>query len=234
MSWAAPSGGWEPLIEHVLSRICAALSRSDLAPAWLQCTRTLVDLVQMVRLWDRRVNLTAARDPEHLVDLYLADAAVLAAIDASRAPAGTRWVDVGSGGGAPGLPLAVLAPKLEVTLVEPRAKRAAFLRTALGTLTLKAVSVECRRSEQLPAKQWEVATSRATLPPDQWLREGARLARRGVWVLLARGDPPTTVDGWQAGHDLHYQWPLTGAERRAIHFVASVLPAAPPGRDGRR
>jgi 16S rRNA (guanine527-N7)-methyltransferase len=233
MPLAVPAGGWEPLIQRVLVGVCAAMSRSDLAAAWLQHTRVLADLVQMVRLWNQRVNLTAASDPEHLVDLYLADAAVLAAIEASRAPAGTRWVDVGSGGGAPGLPLSVLAPELDLTLVEPRAKRAAFLRTALGTLKVTAVRVECQRSQQLPAAQWEVAASRATWPPDQWLREGARLACRGVWVLLARGDLPI-LDGWQVGHDLRYQWPLTGAKRRAVRFAASVVSAAPAGKDGGR
>jgi 16S rRNA (guanine527-N7)-methyltransferase len=100
---------------------------------------------------------------------------------------GGRWVDVGSGIGAPGLPLALLAPGVDVTLVEPRAKRVSFLRTAIGTLGLDNVRVERSRSDVLAARSFDVAISRATMPPPDWLAEGARLSRQRVWVLLARG-----------------------------------------------
>lgn len=168
----------------------------------------------LVTEWGPRVDLTAARDARELVDLFLADAALLAEA-AGEAPT-ARWVDVGSGAGAPGMVLALLAPELQVTLVEPRAKRAAFLRTAIGALRLGRVELLPRRSEALPSGGFDVAVSRATFPPAEWLREGARLAPR-VWVLLARGAPPSLA-GWGATADRAYSWPLTGAPRRALRF----------------
>ena len=131
---------------------------------------------------------------------------------------GKRWVDVGSGAGAPAIPLALFVPELELTLVEPRSKRVAFLRTALGVVGRSDVKVVRGRSEELGPAGFDVALSRATLPPLEWLREGARVARSAVWVLLARGERPA-LDGWRVQADVEYRWPLTAVERRAICYV---------------
>jgi 16S rRNA (guanine527-N7)-methyltransferase len=93
--------------------------------------RSAVDLwLDRLEEWNARVDLTAARSTEELVDLMLADAFVVA----PRIPRGVRVVDVGSGAGAPGLAIALLRPDLPVTLVEPLGKRVAFLRTVIGAL----------------------------------------------------------------------------------------------------
>jgi 16S rRNA (guanine527-N7)-methyltransferase len=126
-------------------------------------------------------------------------------------------VDEGSGIGAPGLPEALLAPGVDVTLVEPRAKRVSFLRTVIGALGLGAVRVERSRSDVLPARSFDVAISRATMPPPEWLVEGARLSRRRVWVLLARASPPV-LSGWSMREDLSFVWPLTKKARRAAAY----------------
>src|SRR5262249_6909189 len=128
------------------SAACAALGR----------------LLDLVLLWNQRTDLTAARSPEELVDLYLTDALVIAA-RGSRA-AGERWLDVGSGAGAPGVALQLLRPELQLTLVEPRAKRVAFLRTAIGQLGLGS-KVVSGRSDGIAAQACDVAVSRATFPP---------------------------------------------------------------------
>ncbi len=214
----APRGGWSPLIEQALTRLAAAAA---LPPLWqakgerVAALQGLSRLLDLVALWNRRVDLTAARSPEELVDLYLSDALVLA----SSEPAAPeqRWLDVGSGAGAPGLVLQLLRPELQLTLVEPRAKRVAFLRTALGQLRLGA-QLESGRSDQLPALACDVALSRATFPPPEWLAEGARLARHAVWVLLARGEEPALA-GWRLERELAYEWPLTQVARRALRFV---------------
>lgn len=199
--------GWEPRVKRAVSALGPTLS---LPPeAWALFPR-LLDLVVQ---WNARFGLTAARDPDQLVDLYLGDALVLAG---HRAPS-EQWVDVGSGGGAPALALAVLAPDLDLTLVEPREKRVAFLRTSIGALGLRRVRVARARSESLEVGGWDVAVSRATLPPEEWLAEGVRLARQ-VWVLLAQSPPPAR-SGWHIDCDVTYLWPLTGVERRAVRFV---------------
>jgi hypothetical protein len=114
----------------------------------------------------------------------------------------------------------LLVPELELTLVEPKVKRVAFLRSALGQLGRLDVRVERKSSTELGDKLAQVAVSRAAFPPPVWLAEGARLARFGVWVLLARGPVPT-LTGWRVRYDLRYDWPLTGVQRRAVLFEPS-------------
>jgi 16S rRNA (guanine527-N7)-methyltransferase len=202
--------GWKPRIERVLRSLAPERPR-------LEATSGLARLLDLVAIWNRRLDLTAARNADEAVDLFVADAVVLA----ERAQAGERWVDVGSGAGAPGIALALLAPELSLTLIEPRQKRVAFLRTALGVLGRDDLTVERKRVEELPSKRWDVAVSRATLPPAQWVVEGRRLAPR-FWVLLAR-DPPPSVPSLVAAHDISYRWPLTSAERRALCYAETNL-----------
>lgn len=213
-----PRQGWQPLIERAIAALPSEIVSTESVwraaadrAASLQALGRLLDLVV---LWNQRVDLTAARSQEELVDLYLTDALVLAALGA-RAER-ESWFDVGSGAGAPGLVLQLLRPELELTLVEPRAKRVAFLRTAIGQLRLGSELVAAR-SESLGPNGCDTAVSRATFPPEEWLVEGARLARRGVWVLLARGAAPS-LPGWQLASEVDYEWPLTRVPRRALRF----------------
>lgn len=200
---------WVPLTERAL----ASLGGEALGtPAALDAMSELLDHVSR---WTGAVDLTAAKSPEQLVDLYVADSAVLALhpIQGARS-----WIDVGAGGGAPGLSLSLLDPKVTFSLAEPRAKRVAFLRT-VGSVLAPGRTVALRsRSDALPDKNWDVAVSRATLPPNEWLAEGARLARLGVWVLLARDEPPA-LPGWEIVRDVAYRLPFSGAPRRAVCFA---------------
>ena len=139
-------------------------------------------------------------------------------------------VDVGSGGGLPALPLALLRPGLVIRLCEPIAKKAAFLRTAIRELKLAdRVSLEARRGEELadelvavpagpgaaaaPERLFDVATSRATFAPEAWLALGRRLVRPGgrVFVLTV---PGTAIAG---ATDIY------GDRRRALIEVSREL-----------
>jgi hypothetical protein len=95
-------------------------------------------------------------------------------------------------------------------------KRVAFLRTAVGALGVSAEVVR-GRAEERPAGSTEIAISRATLPPPEWLVEGARLATLEVWVLLAR-EPAPSCAGWSPHADISFVWPLTGRARRLVGF----------------
>jgi 16S rRNA (guanine527-N7)-methyltransferase len=196
----------------LVSRAAAALG----APLQDPTQNAIVGWLERLEEWNARIDLTAARSREELVDLMLADALVLA----PRLPQGARVVDVGTGAGAPGLALALLRPDLRVTLVEPLAKRTAFLRTVLGAVGRVDITIDRSRGEALAGRRaWDVAVSRATLAPAAWLDMGASLAAPGgaVWVLLAKDGPPAHPR--TALEDDHsYTWPLTGAERRAVSY----------------
>jgi 16S rRNA (guanine527-N7)-methyltransferase len=86
------------------------------------------------------------------------------------------------------------------------------------------VAIERARAEQLAEKQaWDVAVSRATLPPPEWLALAATMAAPGgdVWVLLANEAPPEYA-GATGEDDVSYVWPLTGAARRAVRYRVST------------
>lgn len=180
----------------------------------------LVAYCDLVAAWNQRVDLTAARSADELVDLLLADA--LAIAGARPTGPAERWLDVGSGAGAPGIPLALLLP-MNMTLVEPRDKRVAFLRTAVGSLARPDIAVSRARSDRFPDASCDVAVSRATLPPREWVEEGARLATSCLWLLLAKADLPE-LSGRRVLADFRYAWPLTGAERRAVCLSAGNDP----------
>lgn len=210
--------GWTQRLETV-ARALLPTDEADLGARFARALPSLCQYLDLLVEWNQRFDLTAARSEDELVDLTLADALVIVAgsLVGQAASVGETWVDVGSGAGAPALPLALLLPEISLTLVEPKSKRVAFLRTASGALSLS-LSVTRARSDELGSASHAVALSRATLAPDLWLPEGARLATTAVWVLLARGELPR-LDGWQVAGDWEYQWPLTGAERRAVRFA---------------
>jgi 16S rRNA (guanine527-N7)-methyltransferase len=222
---------WQPL----LGAATDALARSGVAlgalwPTSLERRAALERLGQLLDLvvtWNARIDLTAARSERELVDLYLADALVLGAHGAAeRTVPHQRWVDVGSGAGAPGLALGLLWLAPQLTLVEPRRKRVAFLRTASGHFSaVRPARIVDGRSDEVPASSHDVAVSRATFSPADWLAEGARLAQSSVWVLLARAEPPELA-GWRLTRQIDYEWPLTQAPRSALVFTREVPTAA--------
>lgn len=215
MALAPPAAGWGPLIRRLLEDLDLAVS------AELQGAFSVY--LDQVLSWGARMDLTAARSVDELVDLSLADAVVIAREERRRAKSLVgRWVDVGSGGGAPGIPLFLLLaeknPDFSGTLVEPRTKRVAFLRSSLGALHLENVDVVRNRSDALAPRTFSHSVARATLPPPQWLQEGARLTTEAVWVLLAR-EPAPSHPGWSIDQELTYCWPSTGVRRRALRYV---------------
>ena len=100
-----------------------------------------------------RANVTGARGAPDEVAALIADARALLAVDqlvAAAQPGGGRWADLGSGGGLPGIPLALALPGLRLTLIEAVGRKCAFLREAVELVGLAGrVDVACARSEAL-------------------------------------------------------------------------------------
>lgn len=201
-----------------LARVFEGLGEPLPSGAILEGLETYLD--EVIR-WGRRVDLVAPRTLDELLELSFADAIVIASAEKRRLGSGTgaRFVDVGTGGGAPGIPFAILLSEVadcSFTFVEPRDKRVAFLHHVLGRLQLPGCRVIRGRSESLEAT-YEVALSRATLPPPEWVVEGARLAEV-VWLLLAREEVPPH-DGLRLDQSIEYVWPLRNIPHRAVRFV---------------
>jgi 16S rRNA (guanine527-N7)-methyltransferase len=144
-----------------------------------------------------RVNLTRVIEPDAIARLHLLDAlAALPLIDA-RGP--TRAADLGSGGGVPGLVLAIARPGIAWTLVDSVGKKAAILRDFADQLSLENVSVLAERAETLGRdaahrERYDLVTARACAPLPVLAELGLPLLKRGGQLLawkgpLAAGDP---------------------------------------------
>jgi 16S rRNA (guanine527-N7)-methyltransferase len=123
----------------------------------------LADYLGRLLAMNERVNLTAITDPLEAWTRHAVDALTLVPLLAD-VPAGAPVIDIGSGGGVPGIPLAIARPDLRVTLVEATQKKAAFLTAVSAALGLTNVTVIAERAEQLISVQrgrFDVVTARA-------------------------------------------------------------------------
>lgn len=106
---------------------------------------------------------------------------------------GAAVVDVGSGAGFPGIPCAVVRPAATLVLIEPRAKRAAFLQSVIAATGLRNATVHMARAES-EAERFELVMGRAVASPIKWAALATRLcAPGGGFVLYASEAPPTSL-----------------------------------------
>jgi 16S rRNA (guanine527-N7)-methyltransferase len=131
--------------------------------------------------------LIGPREVPRLWDRHLLNSAALAPL----VPAGSRVVDVGSGAGLPGIPLALARPDLSVTLLEPLARRVAFLDECVERLGLDNVAVVRGRAEEGPVRRAlggaDVVTARAVAPLDKLAGWCLPLLRAGGLLLALKG-----------------------------------------------
>jgi len=119
--------------------------------------RKLVRYLRLLDKWNEAYNLTAIRDIRKAVGIHLLDSIAVAPY-ISRG----RLLDVGTGAGLPGIPLAMTEPDLSVTLLDSNHKKAAFLTEAIGVLGLKNARVICQRVESWrPEERFDCIISRA-------------------------------------------------------------------------
>jgi 16S rRNA (guanine527-N7)-methyltransferase len=144
----------------------------------------LAAFLNMLEQWNRVHNLTGIRDRIELIDRHLVESLALAPF-----VVGPTVADLGSGGGLPGVPLAIVLPKAAFTLIESRRKRVSFLRHVATTLKLANVSVAHARAEDVTAGPFATVMARAVAPPSELLAvAGPLVAPQGRLVLLTGED----------------------------------------------
>nr|WP_245800486.1 16S rRNA (guanine(527)-N(7))-methyltransferase RsmG [Thiomonas intermedia] len=151
--------------------------------------RQLLDFTALLQRWNSVFNLTAVRDVEGMARLHLADC--LAALPALQRLAPRRLLDVGSGGGLPGIVFAIGLPDTDIHLVDTVQKKCAFLQQTSGSLRLKQVQVHHARVEALtdPAG-FDCITSRAFSDLPLLVNStSSLLAPGGQWCAM-KGRPP--------------------------------------------
>ncbi|HVY64836.1 MAG TPA: 16S rRNA (guanine(527)-N(7))-methyltransferase RsmG [Gammaproteobacteria bacterium] len=155
------------------------LAREGVAVDAAQAAALAAFCVLLLR-WNRVYNLTGVRGAAELVDRHLVESLAL-----RPHLHGTRVADVGSGGGLPGLPLAITEPDRRFTLIESRAKRVRFLRQAIMELKLRNSEVAHGRAEHLRVAQpFDTVLARAVAPPAELLSICRPLMAPGSRLLL--------------------------------------------------
>ena len=157
-------------------------------------------LEELGRQWlrfGRAINLTGARDLPALATHVAEGLEVVALAEKLGCEAGQRWIDVGSGAGFPGLLVAACLP-VEIWLVEPRERRAAFLELMLAQLGARGRVVRARleadglkgERQSLAVERFHWASARAVFAPDLWVQRARQVLEvDGVVVVhLHRGD----------------------------------------------
>jgi len=198
-----------------LSGIAAALA----CPMTTAQSDRLLAYLDLLAKWNKVYNLTAIRDPSQMLTQHLADS--LAVISPLRRHLGERSatvLDVGSGGGLPGVVIAVMLPQCQVTCVDAVAKKASFIRQTAGELRLPNLRAVHARVEQMDAEGFDVITSRAFASLDDFARLTVkRLAPDGIWLAM-KGRPPDD------------EMAALGASVKVFH----VEQLSVPGLDGER
>ena len=141
----------------------------------------LLDYLALLVKWNRAFNLTAVRDPEQMLYRHLLDSlAILPWVQ------GARLLDVGSGAGLPGIPLALARPQLQVVLLDSNGKKARFLRQAKLELDLGNVEVAETRVEAYGAEpRFDSIVSRAFASLGDLVRlTEPLLAPTGRWLAM--------------------------------------------------
>lgn len=146
----------------------------------------MLDYLALVGKWNQAYNLTAVREPGKMLTHHLLDSlSVLPHV------IGSRILDVGSGAGLPGIPLALARPEWRVTLLDANHKKATFLRQAAIELKLDNVEVVCERVETwAPLQPFDTVVSRAFSDLAEFLALAGRLCARTGIVIAMKGIYP--------------------------------------------
>ena len=165
--------------------LAEGLSAMDLSATARQ-RDSLLEFLGLLRKWNRVYNLTAIENPSDMVRLHLLDS--LGVLPFLK---GARVLDVGTGAGLPGIPLALLSPGREFTLLDSNAKKTRFVRQAVIELGLANVRVEQARIEQFhPSCGFDVILARAFASLPAIVGETSRLLNPGGTILAQKGKSP--------------------------------------------
>lgn len=169
----------------LLQQLQKMLAQTDLEITELQQNQ-LVQLVELLNKWNKAYNLTSVRDPNQMLVKHIMDSIVV-----SPYLQGQRLIDVGTGPGLPGLPLAILNPDKKFVLLDSLGKRLRFIRQAVLALGLKNVEfVQSRVEEYQPEEKFDVVLSRAFASLQDMLFWCKHLPNENGHFLALKGQLP--------------------------------------------
>ena len=172
----------ESILATRLQQGCAALS---LSLSQKQQTQ-LLQYIQLLHKWNKVYNLTSVREPEQMLGRHILDSlSILPYL------VGDSLLDVGTGGGLPGIPVAIARPEMAVTLLDSNSKKTRFLQQVKTELALNNVTVVHGRVEQISLPQFAIITARAFASIDDIIKLTGHHCQRAGKLILMKGVYPT-------------------------------------------
>ena len=170
----------------------------------------LLGYLALIQKWNKVYNLTAVRDPQEMLTHHLLDSlTAIAPLVRHTGGQPAKVLDVGSGGGLPGIVLAICRPELNVSCVDTVGKKAAFIQQVAASLKLPNLHGIHARVETL-TEPFDVVCCRAfaSLPDFVTWSRGA-LAEQGVWMAMKGKHPQAEMEGLPADVQVFHVEPLT-------------------------
>ena len=177
----------------------------------------LIDYLQLLVKWNRAYNLTAIRQPEQMVTRHLLDSLVIGPY-----LQGPRILDVGTGAGLPGIPLALAYPDLQFTLLDSNGKKIRFVTQAVAELGLANVDVIQSRIEAFqPECRFDTITARAFASIEELIDQTTRLlVDKGQYLIMKGVYPVAEVEAMPEGYQVdavhQLEVPALDAERHLL------------------
>lgn len=211
----------EAMLAQRLAQACDSLG---LAVTPAQTDQLLLYIAQMQR-WNRTYNLTAIRDPEQMLVQHVVDSLSVVEPLTRRFDPGhnIKVYDIGSGGGLPGVVLAIMLPAWQIGCVDAVEKKMAFVRQMSGVLSLSNLRAIHGRVEALEPAQCDIVISRAFASLDDFASLAGRHVRNDGTLVAMKGKVPEEEiqalhqqGEWQVEHIQALQVPQLDAQRCLI------------------
>ncbi|NGZ83400.1 16S rRNA (guanine(527)-N(7))-methyltransferase RsmG [Duganella aceris] len=185
----------------------------------------LLDYLALLNKWNSVYNLTSVRDPMQMVTLHVLDS--LAAVPAFKDA--KNVLDVGAGGGLPGMVLAISRPDMKVSMIDTVHKKTAFLNQVKAELELANVTVYTKRVEQLEVKtKFDVITSRAFADLSDFVNWSGHVLAEGGQFIALKGTAPAEErerlpEPWKVQKLEPLEVPGLDAERHLVFIKAESV-----------
>lgn len=190
---------------------------ADFTPVQLE---QLAALDALYKDWNSKINVISRKDIEGLYEKHVLHSLGIAAV--FEFPAGSTIIDIGTGGGFPGIPLAIFFPEVQFHLVDSIGKKLKVVQSIAQELNLSNVSVQHTRAEDIGNRKFDFAVSRAVAPLGELWKWAKPLLKRSVFNLPpADGEEPETlVSGLIClkGGDLSQEIQESGCRPRLIEL----------------
>ena len=165
------------------------LLKKGISQLGLECSESQVELLlrysQLLLKWNKVYNLTAIRNPDEVLTHHILDSLSIIPIYRDLYSDSISICDVGSGGGLPAIPLAIMCPHYQVTMVDTVGKKCAFLTQCIVELGLKNAKVLNTRVENIKGKSFDVLSSRAFASLPLFVELTKHLLKDGgVWLAM--------------------------------------------------